>query len=189
MAGPVVFSSDDVVGDYVVKPGIGVEPPRTIERDPAGPAIIAGYRRSQWRVSVVMNEGVLGGVVVAVDGGDAGTEGIGDGGGDETQVMGTAEQRACSWQWMIQGSQRCPRGHASEHMSATIGRRRCQARSKEESLDLGGFQATDHHLWDFYPSPDSRLFSEFTDSSSTNSANQTLTQRCGDTLQRKGHNL
>ena len=94
MAGPVVFSSDDVVGDYVVKPGIGVEPPRTIERDPAGPAIIAGYRRSQRHVSVVMNDIVIGGEVVAVDGGDAGTTGIGDGVRDETKVMGTAAEKA-----------------------------------------------------------------------------------------------
>jgi len=61
--------------------------------------------------------------------------------------------------------------------------------SEEEFLDSGGFQATDHHLWDFYPSPDSRLFSEFADSSSTNSADQTLTERCGDTLQREDHNV
>src|SRR5256885_4632068 len=93
MAGPVVFPSDDVVGDYVVKPGIGVEPPRTIEGDPAGPAIIAGYRRSQRHVSVVMNDVVIGGEVVAVDGGDAGSTGVGDGGPDETKEMGTATEK------------------------------------------------------------------------------------------------
>src|SRR5437899_10945986 len=94
MAGPVVFSSDDVVGDYVVKPGIGVEPPRTIEGDPAGPAIIAGYRRSQRHVSVVMNAIVIGGEVVAVDGGDAGTRGSEDGVRGETKGRGSAGEKA-----------------------------------------------------------------------------------------------
>src|SRR2546430_9272640 len=93
MAGPVVFPSDDVVGDYVVKPGIGVEPLRTIEGDPARPAIIAGYRRSQRHVSVVMNDVVIGGEGVAGDGGDAGTTRIWDGGRDEKKVMGNAADK------------------------------------------------------------------------------------------------
>src|SRR2546429_9031479 len=89
MAGPVVFPSDDVVGDYVVKPGIGVEPLRTIEGDPARPAIIAGYRRSQRHVSVVMNDVVIGGEGIAVDGGDGGTTGIGGGGWGGKEGEGT----------------------------------------------------------------------------------------------------
>ena len=94
MAGPVVFPSDEIVGNDVVEPRIGVEPSGAVEGNSAGPAIIVGYRRSQRHVSVVMNDVVIGGEVVAVDGGDAGTTGIGDGVRDETKVMGTAAEKA-----------------------------------------------------------------------------------------------
>src|SRR5207247_8807000 len=92
MAGPVVFSCNEVVGNDVVESGIGVEPSGAVEGDPAGPAVIAGYCGSRRHVSVVMDGVVIGGEVIAIDGGEPGTTRGGDVVGDKTQVMGSAQE-------------------------------------------------------------------------------------------------
>src|SRR2546423_14957497 len=90
MAGPVVFSCNEVVGNDVVEPGIRVEPSGAVEGDPAGPAVIAGYCGRRRHVSVVMDDVVISGEGVAGDGGDAGTARVGGGIGNETKVMTAA---------------------------------------------------------------------------------------------------
>jgi len=90
----VDFAGDDVVGDDVVEAGVVIEPLSGVEGDGAGPAIPAGVGGRGGDVAVVVDEVVIGGEVIAVDGGDAGTAGVGDGVGEKAEVMGAAAEEA-----------------------------------------------------------------------------------------------
>src|SRR5947209_5190832 len=97
MAGPVVLPSDEFVGNDVMEPRIGVEPSGAVERNPAGPAVIARYRRIRRHVSVVMDDVVIGGQIVAANGGDFRSAGVCNGVVYESKVARrTAEGAVCS---------------------------------------------------------------------------------------------
>ena len=90
----VDFAGDDVVGDDVVEAGVVVKPLSGVEGDGAGPAIPAGVGGGGGDVAVVIDEVVVGGEVIAVDGGDAGAAGVGDGVGEKAEVVGAAAEEA-----------------------------------------------------------------------------------------------
>ena len=94
MGALVDFTGDDVVGDEVVEAGVVIEPLVGVVGDGAGPAIPLGVGGTGGDIAVVVDEVVVGGEVIAVDGSDAGTAGVGDGVGDETKVMGAAAKEA-----------------------------------------------------------------------------------------------
>jgi len=90
----VDFAGDDVVGDDVVEAGVVIEPLVGVVGDSAGPAVPLGVGGTGRDEAVVVDEVVIGGEVVAVDGSDTGAAGIGDGVGDEAKVVRAAAEEA-----------------------------------------------------------------------------------------------
>jgi hypothetical protein len=90
----VDFAGDDVVRDDVVEAGVVIEPLVGVVGDGAGPAIPAGVGGAGGDVAVVVDEVVVGGEVIAVDGGDTGAASVGDGVGEKAEMVGAAAEEA-----------------------------------------------------------------------------------------------
>src|SRR4029077_13537191 len=82
-------------------------------------------------VAVVVDEVVVGGKVVAVDGTDAGAAGVGDGGVDKAEVMGAAAEEA------VGGVATAVEIEAAEFKVSGVGREAAAA-EKEHGGSVGG---------------------------------------------------
>jgi len=74
IGGTVEFPGDDVVGDYVVEAAVVIEPLIVVVRNGAGPTV---------EIAVVVDEVVVAGEVIAVDGADTRAAGVVDAVADE----------------------------------------------------------------------------------------------------------
>ena len=75
-----------------MKAGVAVKPLIAVEGNPTGPTILVRYGRNRRHVSVVIDEVVVGGEVIALDGSDAGAAGVGDGVVDKANVVRAAAE-------------------------------------------------------------------------------------------------